>query len=194
MSFTIVYSNFTAATLSTAVTSLSSLIFVTNTIQITARTNTWEPVKSRISVNATDSCAPAPASLKTITSPTHLARVYNLGVGAVGYPIAPSTITDVSCSDTYFMYELRLTSDGSLPGFMNFDEKTMTLTVNTNDLNDEGTYSIIVYAVLINGQYSSATFDIVVILDCSTVTLSFAASISNQQYLLGSGSTNYQMP
>ena len=83
-------------------------------------------------------------------------------MGAVGYPIAVSSITGPTCSDTYFMYELRLSSDDSLPNFMSFDEETMTLTVETNDLNVEGTYSIKVYAVLINGQYSSAIFDMVV--------------------------------
>lgn len=77
------------------------------------------------------------------------------------------------------MYELRLANEDSLPDFMSFDEETMALTVDTNDLNDEDTYSIKVYAILINGQYSSATFDMVVVLDCSAVTLTLASAISN---------------
>ncbi len=70
-----------------------------------------------------------------------------------------STISD-ACDDTYFMYELRLESGESLPSFMKFDEFSRVLTVQTDSLSDEDNYTIVVYAVLINGQYSEGSFNV----------------------------------
>ena len=49
------------------------------------------------------------------------------------------------------MYELRLSNEANLPGFMSFTERTRILSLDSATLADEGNYTIKVYALLLNG-------------------------------------------